>query len=265
MVSLLVMASLFLFVDSLISRPSMLRAVRQASQQGTTQVRHLHLQKTLNMTPLTTTPTTATSKSTTEMIPATTVKVYDPLHPTTTTSKITTEMIPTTTLNDPLHLHSPSSLSDPNGSRALVLLAASLYGTNFASIKILDQHMPTAAGLSLRFLLAAAALSPFLFTGKGDGKGVLFAGLEIGLLNSVGYVFQAIGLQETEADKSAFICSLAVVVVPLLDFVFRGKMLSQKSLISCILAVCGVAMLEGSSITHGFTNSDLFTLVQPGK
>jgi len=188
-----------------------------------------------------------------------------PLPPDSLTLESTTEMIPTTTLNDPLHLHSPSSLSDPNGSRALVLLAASLYGTNFASIKILDQHMPTAAGLSLRFLLAAAALSPFLFTGKGDGKGVLFAGLEIGLLNSVGYVFQAIGLQETEADKSAFICSLAVVVVPLLDFVFRGKMLSQKSLISCILAVCGVAMLEGSSITHGFTNSDLFTLVQPGK
>ncbi|GMH81668.1 hypothetical protein TL16_g09003 [Triparma laevis f. inornata] len=65
-------------------------------------------------------------------------------------------------------------------------------------------------------------------------------------------------------SKSAFICSLAVVIVPLLDFVFRGKKLNEKSLIGCVLAVVGVALLEVGDVGEmSFGSGDLATFFQP--
>jgi len=154
-----------------------------------------------------------------------------------------------------------------NFSRVLVMIAAALYGTNFATVKILDDQIPIAAGASLRFTLAALAVSPFLFSkSKTDGSSlsVILAGLEIGAWNSAGYLSQAVGLASTSASKSAFICSLAVVIVPLLDFVFRGKKLNEKSLIGCVLAVVGVALLEVGDVGEmSFGSGDLATFFQP--
>jgi len=87
-------------------------------------------------------------------------------------------------------------------------------------------------------------------------------------------------LETTPASKSAFICSLAVVVVPLLDFV-TGKRIEQKQWIGAILAVIGVAFLEltGTTTITGdggatavsavaahmplLSKGDLLSLVQP--
>lgn len=52
--------------------------------------------------------------------------------------------------------------------------------------------------------------------------GVLFAGFEVAVWNTVGYLSQARGLESTPASTCAFICSLTVVVVPILDFL-AGK------------------------------------------
>lgn len=50
-------------------------------------------------------------------------------------------------------------------------------------------------------------------------------GLEVGMWNSFGYVAQAVGLETTLASKSAFLCSMAVVIVPLLDWIAGKKTL----------------------------------------
>ena len=51
-------------------------------------------------------------------------------------------------------------------------------GTNFACVKLLDTHVPVAAGAAMRFGLAALASSPALLAPGGWGPVV--AGLEIG-------------------------------------------------------------------------------------
>jgi hypothetical protein len=43
------------------------------------------------------------------------------------------------------------------------------------------------------------------------------------------------------------VCSLAAVVVPLLDFAFDGKAPTRKSLLACALALAGVSLLEGGA------------------
>ena len=94
-----------------------------------------------------------------------------------------------------------------------------MYGTNFSLVKILGDTMPEGISLTLRFSLAALVTLPWLFEENVNemmsNKDVWMAtwlGFEVGLWNSIGYVAQAVGLETTDASKSAFICSLAVVV-----------------------------------------------------
>ena len=182
-------------------------------------------------------------------------------------------------------------------ARLLLVGAAALYGTNFSLVKILGDTMPVSVSSALRFGLAALATMPWLLKQEEDeeaARGATLAGLEVGLWNSVGYIAQAVGLATTDASKvcearvcvyyivflvyishgspnlcscyllqSAFICSLAVVVVPLLDFMF-GKKLQPKEIAGVVLAVVGVAVLElGGSSELALSQGDLLSLVQP--
>lgn len=150
-------------------------------------------------------------------------------------------------------------------ARLLLIAAAALYGTNFTLVKILDESVPVAASTSLRFVLAALVTLPWFLAPrsemsrqiagrdgtveflKDDGvwlRGASLAGLEIGLWNSIGYITQAIGLETMDASKSAFICSLAVVFVPIIDFLSGKPAPSLKTIMGIILAVFGVGLLE---------------------
>jgi len=61
----------------------------------------------------------------------------------------------------------------------------------------------------------------------------------------MGYFTQALALSTVSAGKCAFICSLTVVVVPLLSAVLYGKEMTRSNWYSAILALVGVGILEG--------------------
>ena len=158
-----------------------------------------------------------------------------------------------------------STEEDRWSARFLLLGAAALYGTNFAMIKLLGDTMPVGISSTLRFGMAASVCMPWLVMNrKEDSPEVSWLGFEVGCWNAIGYIVQAIGLDTTEASKSAFICSLAVVVVPLLDY-FAGKRLAARQWIGVILAVLGVAFLElsGETSLDGLSDGDILSLVQP--
>lgn len=183
-------------------------------------------------------------------------------------------------------------------ARWLLVAAAALYGTNFSVVKLLNDEMPVGISTSLRFGLAALATLPWLVQGflpKFNLKAndldrseiqlgiassdqeynsrvmATMYGLEIGLWNSIGYVAQAVGLETTLASESAFLCSMAVVVVPLLDWI-AGKRLLPRQWIGALMALLGIAFLElgdvgalmsssGSAIA--LTTGDKLSLMQP--
>jgi drug/metabolite transporter (DMT)-like permease len=161
-----------------------------------------------------------------------------------------------------------NGLSDLWKARLLLVGAAALYGTNFSLVKHLGDIMPVGISTSLRFAAAVLVTLPWLLKDLRKNDDALMAawlGFEVGLWNSIGYVSQAVGLDTTPAAESAFICSLAVVTVPILDFC-AGKKLLSRQWIGVILAVVGVAFLElvgSSSSSHTMSTGDLLTMVQP--
>lgn len=161
-----------------------------------------------------------------------------------------------------------AGLSDLWKARLLLIGAAALYGTNFSLVKLLGDVMPVGVSTSLRFGAASLATAPWLIKDAKNNKDAWLAawlGFEVGLWNSIGYVSQAVGLDTTPAAESAFICSLAVVTVPILDFL-AGKKLLTRQWTGAVLAVVGVAFLElvGSSTAgQTLTSGELMTLVQP--
>ena len=180
-------------------------------------------------------------------------------------------------------------------ARILLLISAALYGTNFTFVKVLNENIPVGFGTALRFALASVVTLPWLFQNSTAGTyteistdatttgevqtlndsqvasmGAILGGVEIGLWNGIGYLSQAVGLETTHANTSAFICSLAVVIVPILDFL-TGKQIKSRQAIGALLAVVGVAFLEldalqaGSAAGNGIhlSTGDMLSLVQP--
>ncbi|CAM9269168.1 unnamed protein product [Scytosiphon promiscuus] len=126
--------------------------------------------------------------------------------------------------------------------RVLLLGVALLWGTNFPAVKFIEQHgeVSDATAAFVRFAIAAGASLPFADLGERE---VLFAGMEIGAWVALGYFTQAIGLQTSDASVCAFLCSLTVVVVPLLDAV-TGKGIKRVTVAASFLALLGTGFLE---------------------
>lgn len=189
----------------------------------------------------------------------------------------------------------PFVLTDVWKARLLLLLSAALYGTNFTMVKSLNDSMSVGISSTLRFGFAAVVMLPWLFApiddelkalakekrdnnklllaegGEEVGHGVAeeptrlsagLAGMEIGMYASVGYIAQAVGLKTTTASKSAFICSMAVVIVPILDYIW-GKELLRRQVIGACLAAFGVWALELGGQQNAITEGDMFSLIQP--
>ena len=103
-------------------------------------------------------------------------------------------------------------------------------------------HDPQAQVVSgLRFTLAALTLSPFL---KDMKRELLKDSVFMSLFIAAGYIGQSLSLQTIEAGKAGFICSLSVIVCPILETVFDNKRVSAGLIAAVILSVSGVATLE---------------------
>jgi drug/metabolite transporter (DMT)-like permease len=89
----------------------------------------------------------------------------------------------------------------------------------------------------------------------------LFGVLGLGTVVFTGYFTQAIGLLGTDANKSAFLCSLTVVLVPFMERTFLGKRIEPRAWMSAFLATIGVGLLEldGSA---SVSLSDLWSFLQ---
>ena len=126
----------------------------------------------------------------------------------------------------------------------LMLAVAVLWGTNFPAVKAsIEAGLPVSAAAALRFSVAALALSPLLRDVRSLERDLVVGGLECGCWIALGYIAQALALQDLQAGAVAFVASLQVVFVPLVLTALGGRFTPRLAL-AAFLCVGGVALLE---------------------
>jgi len=146
--------------------------------------------------------------------------------------------------------------------RSSVVVCAALWGSNFVVIKALlgEDGSDASLNAAARFIIAAVSLSPFLFKAKSADE--LIQGFEVGVYIAIGYIFQALGLITTDANKSTFICSMQVVTVALATC-YANKKLDVKSVSCTLLGISGVAFLQLLGAEKQFVIGDLYSVGMP--
>jgi drug/metabolite transporter (DMT)-like permease len=150
-------------------------------------------------------------------------------------------------------------------ARTILLTVSAFYGTNFGCVKILGAALHPGVAAAFRFSLASLIFMPQMIRVFKSNRALVLCGLEVGLYNAIGYFAQAQSLLSTNASNVAFICSLAVVVVPIIESLFgekKGWKYLSSALFPALLAAAGVGCLElGGATTPGI--GDLWAFLQP--
>ena len=118
-----------------------------------------------------------------------------------------------------------------------------IMGSNIVLVKMAQENIsPDAFGL-FRFLTASLTFMPFTKYALRDSR-ILKMGVELGFWCAVGYYFQAIGLDITDASSAAFISSFTVISVPLIA-VWAGRKVPKSTWVAIAVAIFGLALIEG--------------------
>jgi drug/metabolite transporter (DMT)-like permease len=137
----------------------------------------------------------------------------------------------------------------------MLLVVTLLWSSAFVIVKQSLVTIPPSVLSFVRFLIAALSCSQFLVWNNPQ---LWLAGFELSIWTIAGYGTQAIGLQYTTVNRSAFISSLYVIGVPLLARIL-GHQIGKLLWVAAAIALVGVGLLsyDGSPPNLG----DIWTLV----
>lgn len=134
----------------------------------------------------------------------------------------------------------------------ILVMVTVVWGVTFPVVKSALASASVGVFLSLRFALAFGVLlaaSRWQARPRWDRSAVL-----CGVLLFAGYALQTGGLAQTLPSRSAFITSLSVILVPILQWAFTGKVPSPRVWLAAALALAGLALLlrpETAPLTLG--------------
>lgn len=121
-----------------------------------------------------------------------------------------------------------------------LLFVTVVWGATFPVLKVATAHLSGIETSALRFVLAAICMLPWAIRAprKAWSDGAI-----LGALVLFSYVAQAFGLQFISSNRSAFLTSLNVLMVPLLGMAF-GNALSGRVMVAAALACAGIGLMS---------------------
>ena len=128
----------------------------------------------------------------------------------------------------------------------ILLLVTVVWGMTFPVLKVATGLLSGVEITTLRFCIAALCMLPFV-------RGISFAawrdGFWLGALALVSMAAQAYGLQFIASNRSAFLTSLNVLMVPLLGLLLGGRP-SWVIFVAAALACLGIGMMSYDGEAH---------------
>lgn len=128
----------------------------------------------------------------------------------------------------------------------ILLLVTLVWGTTFPLLKSASADLNGVEISAFRFLVASLCMLPFLL--KAPRRAWL-DGVLLGVLGLASYVAQAYGLQFISSNRSAFLTSLNVLMVPFLGLMF-GSRLSVPVVLAALLACLGIGLMSWEDGGH---------------
>ncbi|MDE2196858.1 MAG: DMT family transporter [Gammaproteobacteria bacterium] len=130
-----------------------------------------------------------------------------------------------------------------NPSVLVLLFVTLVWGTTFPIIRATSAHLSGVEITALRFLVAGICMLPFALKAS---RAAWRDGLLLGTVALVSYVAQAVGLEYISSNRSAFITSLNVLMVPFLGLLLGGR-LSLQIVSAAALACTGIGLMSWES------------------
>lgn len=136
-----------------------------------------------------------------------------------------------------------------NKAILLLLLTTVIWGTSFPLLKQTLSHLSPATILAVRFSVAAIAFLPWL---RSLNRNLIRDGIVLGSVYFGECTVALTGLETISANRSAFLISLNVLLVPLFSALL-GRYLPQRVVLIAVLAIAGVGLMswEGGGIAIG--------------
>ncbi len=145
----------------------------------------------------------------------------------------------------------------------LLFLVATLWAGTFPIVKVSMSSIPPLYFVGIRFLIASVLFTAVYFSRlKLNEKGIINAGLVLGLFQTIGFVTQTIGMVYTTASNSALITGVTILIVPLAQFMIIKKPVQRENWIGIGVVVTGLFLLTQPHIS-GINTGDIITLVCP--
>jgi drug/metabolite transporter (DMT)-like permease len=138
-----------------------------------------------------------------------------------------------------------------NVSVLSLLLVTVVWGATFPVLKVATAQLSGIETSALRFVLAALCMLPWALRAP---RRAWVDGALLGALVLFSYVAQAIGLQHISSNRSAFLTSLNVLMVPLLG-VLLGNRLSLRVVMAGAMACGGIALMSWDGGADAFADA----------
>ena len=143
---------------------------------------------------------------------------------------------------------------------ALALLSVTaLWGSTFILIKDLNDRLPVADFLGVRFAIAALAL--FLISPRAISRlspVVRRRSIYAGGIYGIAQILQTVGLSHTDASVSGFVTGMYVVLTPLLAAALLRQRIPSVVWIAVALSTVGLGILSLRGFTIGFGEAVTF-------
>ncbi|MDP2371023.1 DMT family transporter [Rhodoferax sp.] len=133
-----------------------------------------------------------------------------------------------------------------NFNLALLLLITMVWGTTFPLLKSAASTLSGVEISAIRFAVAGVCMAPFIWKVP---RRTWIDGALLGALALVSYVSQAYGMQFISSNRSAFLTSLAVLLVPLLGLFWGGR-LSTVVIGAALMACAGIGLMSWEGGAH---------------
>ena len=127
-----------------------------------------------------------------------------------------------------------------NPNTLLLLVATLVWGTTFPLLKSASATLSGLEISTLRFLAASIVMLPIALR---SSRQAWRDGALLGVLALVAYVTQAAGLAHISSNRSAFLTSLNVLMVPFLGLAC-GRRLKLQGVAAALLACTGIGLLS---------------------